>query len=228
MDRARARQALCRLDLGRMRIHGAGRIDRDLRSPLPPLPQAGRGDCGATGRGERSDSYRRRCAGRQRMSRALLGPVLLFVELISVSVPSPAFAAEAVPAPGNPALEARVTRVTEELRCLVCQNQTIADSNADLAKDLRREVRQMLEQGKSEKEVREFMVARYGDFILYRPPLRASTLILWIGPFALLALAVWVHRRIVRSRAATSAPLSDEEQQRLQVLLGADSSSRRG
>ena len=139
-------------------------------------------------------------------------------------------AAEASPAAQDPQLEARVARVAEELRCLVCQNQTIADSNADLAKDLRREVRAMLAQGKSENEVREFMVARYGDFILYRPPLRLSTLLLWMGPFALLLIALWVYRRIVRDRNVTPAsePLSDAEEKRLQSLLSPDSSSRRG
>ena len=163
------------------------------------------------------------------MSRSLLTIALLAMQLLSLCAPSSLVAAEASPSAADPALEARVTRVAEELRCLVCQNQTIADSNADLAKDLRREVRQMLEQGRSEAEVREFMVARYGDFILYRPPLRMSTLLLWLGPFALLCVAIWVHRRIVRDRAApSSGRLSDEEQKRLQSLLGADSSSRRG
>ena len=163
------------------------------------------------------------------MSRSLLTIALLTMQLLSLCAASLRVAAEASPSAEDPALEARVTRVAEELRCLVCQNQTIADSNADLAKDLRREVRQMLEQGRSEAEVREFMVARYGDFILYRPPLRTSTLLLWLGPFALLCVAIWVHRRIVRDRAApSSGPLSDEEQKRLQSLLGADSSSRRG
>ena len=163
------------------------------------------------------------------MSRSLLTIALLAMQLLSLCAPSSLVAAEASPSAADPALEARVTRVAEELRCLVCQNQTIADSNADLAKDLRREVRQMLEQGRSEAEVREFMVARYGDFILYRPPLRTSTLLLWLGPFALLCVAIWVHRRIVRDRAApSSGRLSDEEQKRLQSLLGADSSSRRG
>ena len=146
---------------------------------------------------------------------------------LCVCAPTEASAGEAAPAAENPALEARVQRVAEQLRCLVCQNQTIADSNADLAKDLRREVRGMLEQGRSEAEVRAFMVARYGDFILYRPPFMTSTLLLWVGPFALLALAIWVHRRIVKSRNVMPAQLSDEERSRLQTLLGGDSSSGR-
>ena len=158
---------------------------------------------------------------------SLPGVALLIVQLAWASA---LFAAEAQPIADNPALEERVQRIAGELRCLVCQNQTIADSNAELAKDLRREVRQMLEQGKSEKEVREFMVSRYGDFILYRPPLQASTLLLWAGPFALLLIAFWVYRGVVRNRAAgaASTQLSDEERNRLQALLGSESESRRG
>ena len=164
------------------------------------------------------------------MRRSFAGVALFFASLLSLCAPDFAIAAEASPAAEDPQLEARVARVAEELRCLVCQNQTIADSNAELAKDLRREVREMLAQGKSANEVREFMVARYGDFILYRPPLRTSTILLWIGPFALLILALWAYRRIVRDRNATpaSGPLSDAEQQRLHSLLSPDSSPRRG
>lgn len=159
------------------------------------------------------------------MRRSAAGIALLFALCLCASTAVPA--AEAAPSAENPELEARVRRVAEELRCLVCQNQTIADSNADLAKDLRREVRQMLEQGKSEAEVRAFMVQRYGDFVLYRPPLTTSTVLLWVGPFGLLVLAIWIHRRLVKSRSATPAQLSDEEQSRLQALLGSDPSSGR-
>jgi len=115
------------------------------------------------------------------------------------------------------------------LRCLVCQNQTIADSNAGLAQDLRREVRQMLKQGKSEAQVREFMVTRYGDFILYRPPFKVTTLLLWLGPFVLLIAAIWIHRRTVAGRTEARDPvaLSGDEQARLQSLIGADHESGR-
>ena len=159
------------------------------------------------------------------MKRSFVAIALLLA--LCLCMPNAARAGEAAPAAENPELEIRVQRVAEQLRCLVCQNQTIADSNADLAKDLRREVRGMLEQGKSEAEVRAFMVARYGDFVLYRPPLMTSTLLLWVGPFALLALAICVHRRLVKGRNATPAQLSDEEQSRLQTLLGGDPSSGR-
>jgi len=131
-------------------------------------------------------------------------------------------AAEPPAAQNDSALEAKVQRVAQELRCLVCQNQTIADSNAELAQDLRREVRRMLAAGSSEQEVREFMVARYGDFVLYRPPLKTTTLFLWAGPFVLLLAGSWIGRRIVvsRRRVAPAAALSAEDEKRLQALIG--------
>lgn len=120
---------------------------------------------------------------------------------------------------GDPALEKRAMRLAHELRCLVCQNQTIADSNAPLAVDLRNQIREQLAKGASEGEVREFMVARYGDFVLYKPPLKATTLALWLGPFALLlagALLLW--RRLARRRAP-APPLSEAERARAARLL---------
>lgn len=114
-----------------------------------------------------------------------------------------------------------------ELRCLVCQNQNLADSNAELAGDLRREVHRLLLEGKSSQDVIDFMVARYGDFILYRPPLKAKTLLLWGGPFALgigaLVLLLMSLRRRAAERA-TATPLSDEERTRLHALLEKDES----
>jgi cytochrome c-type biogenesis protein CcmH len=109
-----------------------------------------------------------------------------------------------------------------ELRCLVCQNQNIADSNAELAGDLRREVHRMILEGKSSQDVIDFMVARYGDFVLYRPPLKAKTLLLWGGPFvlglgALVLLLVQLRRR--RAEDAGATPLSDEDRARLRALL---------
>lgn len=104
------------------------------------------------------------------------------------------------PQADNPALEARVMALSHELRCLVCQNQSIAESNAELAQDLRRIARDMLAAGRSEQDVRDFMVARYGDFVLYKPPLKTSTVLLWAGPAVMLAaggalLAFTLHRR---------------------------------
>jgi cytochrome c-type biogenesis protein CcmH len=107
-------------------------------------------------------------------------------------------AKDAPPAAEDPALEKRTLAVASELRCLVCQNQTIADSDAGLAVDLRNQVRQMLRDGKTEKQITEFMTQRYGDFVLYRPPVNGSTALLWFGPPALLvlgALGLWLVLR---------------------------------
>ena len=115
--------------------------------------------------------------------------------------------------------------LTEELRCPKCQNQNIADSNAPIANDLRREIHRMLDEGQSDEQIVDYLVARYGDFVMYRPPLTAKTLLLWFGPAALLLLALLVVLSIVRRRRqAASAPtvtaeLSDAEGQRLSQLL---------
>jgi cytochrome c-type biogenesis protein CcmH len=111
-----------------------------------------------------------------------------------------AHAKEAIPASDDPVLEARVIRITSELRCLVCQNQTIADSHAGLAIDLRNQVREMLQRGDTDQQVLDFMTARYGDFVLYRPPLKPATMVLWLGPavmglFGIVALALVLRRR---------------------------------
>ena len=118
-------------------------------------------------------------------------------------------------------LEARVLKIAEELRCLVCQNETIAGSQADLAKDLRQQIRDQLAQGRTQAQIMEFMSQRYGDFVLYRPPLRVSTLLLWIGPFVLLLVAIGVLVVHVRRRdtLAEPAPLTAAELQRVQRLL---------
>ena len=128
----------------------------------------------------------------------------------------PAHAAE------DAAFERRVQKVSEELRCLVCQNQTIADSNADLAVDLKNQVREKLKQGASEKEVIAFMTERYGDFVLYRPPVKGTTLLLWFGPGLLLAgglIALFMRLRR-RAAAAVEPVLSDDERARAAALLG--------
>ena len=118
----------------------------------------------------------------------------------------------------DPALERRVASLAHELRCLVCQNQTLADSNAPLAQDLRNQIREQLKAGKSERDVIDFMVARYGDFVLYRPPFKATTVALWTGPFLLLALGVWLLVRRVRKKEAPPQ-LTEAERRRAAQLL---------
>jgi cytochrome c-type biogenesis protein CcmH len=127
-------------------------------------------------------------------------------------IASAGHAGEAPPAVADPALEARVLRISEELRCLVCQNQTIADSNAGLAVDLRNQVREMLQKGMEDRQVVDFMVQRYGDFVLYRPPVKGTTWLLWFGPFVLfvVGLAVLIAKLRKRNRIAAAA-LSNEE-----------------
>ena len=117
----------------------------------------------------------------------------------------PAFANDAAPAAADPALEARMTRITAELRCLVCQNQTIADSNADLAQDLRRQVREMLRKGDDDAKIIQYMTDRYGDFVLYRPPVKATTLLLWFGPALMLLLGFGALALVMRRRARAAA-----------------------
>ena len=129
-------------------------------------------------------------------------------------------AKEAPLAADNPELEKRVMSVSEELRCLVCQNQTIADSHADLAVDLRNEIREKIQQGASDQDIIDYMVARYGEFVLYRPPLKATTILLWFGPIALmLAGLAWLARRLRQRGAAPVPPLTDEERKRATLLL---------
>ncbi len=129
---------------------------------------------------------------------------------------------EAQPASDDPQLEARVMAIAEELRCLVCQNETIAASHADLAVDLRKQIRLKLQQGQSQQQILDFMVERYGDFVLYRPPWKARTLLLWLGPFVLLVMAVAVMAVNVRRRrrAATAQEWSEAQAQRARALLG--------
>lgn len=120
----------------------------------------------------------------------------------------------------DPAQEARYKHLIDELRCLVCQNQNLADSNAELAQDLRRQTYDMVRAGKSNEEVVTFMVERYGDFVLYRPPFRPSTLLLWVGPFVILGIALFLLIGFIRRRSHEQAPpLSAEDLARAESLL---------
>ena len=115
-------------------------------------------------------------------------------------------------------LEKRTAALAHELRCLVCQNQSLAESNAPLAVDLRNQVREQLAAGKSEEEVKAYLVARYGDFVLYRPPFKAATLLLWLGPFLFAAVGIFFLLRIAR-RKAQPTELSDQDRERAAKLL---------
>ncbi|NGZ11631.1 MAG: cytochrome c-type biogenesis protein CcmH [Nitrospira sp. LK70] len=143
--------------------------------------------------------------------------VMLIVLLLSGQV----WAGEARPLADDPVAEARLKHLAVELRCLVCQNQTLADSNAPLAEDLRREVREMIAKDMSDKEIIEFLVARYGDFVLYRPPLKATTTLLWVGPFVLLMIGATALIITLRRRAhkVVDVPVTDEEHRRVEQLL---------
>ncbi|ADJ27761.1 cytochrome c-type biogenesis protein [Nitrosococcus watsonii] len=120
----------------------------------------------------------------------------------------------------NPSQEARFQQLAEELRCLVCQNQSLADSHADLAGDLRREIHQKMQQGASNEEIVDFLVQRYGDFVLYRPPMRPTTYLLWFGPVLLLLLGFGVFIIVMRRRHQALTPtLSEAEHRRMAKLL---------
>lgn len=145
---------------------------------------------------------------------------ILLALLLALAFGASAPAREAPPVAANEAVEQHLIRLTSNLRCLVCQNESLAASQADLAKDLRAEVRGMIEQGKSDREITDYLVKRYGNFVLYKPPVEAATLPLWAGPFVLLALGVAALVLLVRRRAAApDAPLDAEQAARAEALL---------
>ena len=120
----------------------------------------------------------------------------------------------------DPAKEARFRKFSEELRCLVCQNQSLADSNAELALDLRRELYKMIQNDATDEEIISFMVDRYGDFVLYKPPVKPVTWMLWFGPFVLIVIGLVILVRVIRNTGKQAATeISPEEQQRLDALL---------
>jgi cytochrome c-type biogenesis protein CcmH len=147
--------------------------------------------------------------------------VLALVFLLFMAAQS-TWAAEAAPVAQDPELERRVQALAEELRCLVCQNQSLADSHADLAVDLKNQVREKMKQGMTDEQIIEYMVARYGDFVLYRPPVKATTLLLWFGPLLLLVIgiAALFYRLSRRRVAAAPAQLSESDRARAAALLG--------
>jgi cytochrome c-type biogenesis protein CcmH len=128
-------------------------------------------------------------------------------------------AAAHVDAPMSTAVQARWDHIAAELRCLVCQNESLASSNAELALDLRRELRGLIEQGRSDADIRSFLVSRYGDFVLYKPEVKPVTWLLWFGPFVLLLGALALALRLMRRKAAAPTPLTDSERARVRQLL---------
>lgn len=141
--------------------------------------------------------------------------------LFSFCLVTNVFGQQARPMAEDPELEKRVINLSQELRCLVCQNETLADSRADLAVDLRDQIREQMKAGKSDQEIIAFLTARYGDFVLYRPPVQPTTYLLWFGPFVLLLAGLFLLYRYVNQRRAMipNAPLSPEERARAERLL---------
>ncbi len=135
-----------------------------------------------------------------------------------------AHAADAVPTEKDAVAASRAVKLAEQLRCLVCQNQTIAESNAELAGDLRRQVHDQIAAGKTDAEIIDFMTTRYGDFVLYKPPLKATTVLLWSGPALLLVAGFGVLAGVLRKRRTVGEPppLTDEERARAKRLLDGD------
>ena len=153
--------------------------------------------------------------------RGALALLLLMAALCSATA---ALGAEAVPTAQDPVAQSRAVKLSEQLRCLVCQNQTIAESNADLALDLRQQIREQIAAGKNDAEIIQYMVNRYGDFVLYKPPFKTITLLLWLGPALLLVIGMFVLVRVLRARNAAVEPteLSPEERERAARLLAGD------
>jgi len=163
-----------------------------------------------------------RFRGNDRHTRNLLVSMLLLLLVVAASPLPAAVTLESFTFPTK-VEEQHFKDVIGQLRCLVCQNETLADSDADLAHDLRAEVYEMMKSGKSDKEVIDFLVNRYGDFVLYNPPVKPSTYLIWYGPFVLLAIAALLLIRAVgRQRQVREPEISAEERKRLERLLGED------
>ncbi len=148
---------------------------------------------------------------------------LTTLALLLCLLPVAGWAKEAQPVADDPELEKRVMALAEDLRCLVCQNETIAGSHAPLAVDLRQQIREQMRAGKSNQEIIAFMTERYGDFVLFRPPMKATTYLLWFGPFALLGVGLVVQYFYLKRRRERAAreqqPLSEAERKRVEALL---------
>ena len=131
--------------------------------------------------------------------------------ILALLIANVAFAGDAKPLADDPAIEARLKAMSSELRCLVCQNTTLADSSAPLAEDLRKEIRLQMHAGKSDQEVVDYLVTRYGDFVRYRPPVNNETALLWFGPFALLLIGGFVLFRVLKKHAGSTGDIQGED-----------------
>ena len=151
------------------------------------------------------------------------------IAVLLLCLPLVVCAQNAQPLPEDPVANKRAVHLAEQLRCLVCQNQSLADSNAELAVDLRRQIREQIAQGKDDAQIVDFMVQRYGDFVLYRPPVKASTWLLWFGPPSLLLLGLAMLIRYLRERRKRieREPLTASERAQAQRLLSRDAEGER-
>jgi cytochrome c-type biogenesis protein CcmH len=144
-----------------------------------------------------------------------------FLVIASIFILQISYANDAAPLADDPVTEQRLISISEEMRCLVCQNESLAGSRSDLANDLRREIRTLIKEGKSDEQIRSFMVERYGDFVLYRPPVKPITWLLWIGPFVILLISIGFLFSHLRRRNGNVAAkeLTAEENQKIDALL---------
>jgi len=145
----------------------------------------------------------------------------IFLIALCVMGLSSVFANEAAPLADDPVTEQRLISISEEMRCLVCQNESLAGSRSELANDLRREIRILIKEGKSDDQIRNFMVERYGDFVLYRPPVKPVTWLLWVGPFVILAIGIAGLLAYLRRRnnSVPNVILTDVDNQKIDALL---------
>lgn len=177
-------------------------------------------------------SSRRISPHRQRGPQSLIGIILKreFPKLLALVATATVFGVFCLSAPSlakeaqpneDPKIEQRMKALTEQLRCLVCQNETLSDSRADLAEDLRKQIREQIRAGKSDQEILAFLTQRYGDFVLYKPPVKKTTYLLWFGPFVLLIAGTFVLYRYLRARREMikEVPLTIDERKRAEEIL---------
>jgi len=146
---------------------------------------------------------------------------LAILLLIIFMIPGLAMSQQAIPVAEDPEIEKRMLALTEDLRCLVCQNESIAESRADFSNDIRREIREQIQANKSDDEIIDFLVDRYGDFVLYNPPMKPTTLLLWFGPLILFVVGVWFLIAYLRSRRVQieEVSLSEAQRKKAEALL---------